>query len=381
MRKLVIIAITAAVEGLGVSTAYAAAPTKATPEQVQSWATTARRYKTRFVPILEDPIIQENENAERLYTPPLGTVAVLDFAYARMLERLSNHDAVFKIAHNASGYIDAVRRTLTHSPDKSLNKLIGKALSQVGDVFDNCSTGCDRKAAPDARRSNQLWAQVEATLKFYGVHTGEPWALSTDSYQSTVITPGWGWNKYSFVRNADGSVTVTANSSNVDGNLRSAFWPAGQATATNAQSCATWVSESGAIVQEGAAFRVERTNNVTRAVTVTKNTFPPAKWLFNIHVWNGTDPQLLAQVDLGSVFHPNGVNAPSPWNLCAVVNDDTVSFIAWPGNEAKPAWGDPTHGGSATLPSGWVYPGQNGWYIGHLLPPGDSATFADLSVT
>jgi hypothetical protein len=46
-------------------------------------------------------------------------------------------------------------------------------------VFDEINSANTEQAARKAPSSNLLRAQVEATLKQYGVDTGEPWSLST----------------------------------------------------------------------------------------------------------------------------------------------------------------------------------------------------------
>jgi hypothetical protein len=46
-------------------------------------------------------------------------------------------------------------------------------------VFDEINSANTEQAARKAPSSNFLRAQVEATLKQYGVDTGEPWSLST----------------------------------------------------------------------------------------------------------------------------------------------------------------------------------------------------------
>ena len=148
--------------------------------------------------------------------------------------------------------------------------------------------------------------------------------------------------------------------------------------AENEQSCATWSSESSNINQEGAALRIsEAADGAGRAITVTKNVYFHAGWIFNVHVWDTATTGVGTQIgsfDLSSVFRPGGSQVPLPWNLCARVVGPTVSFIAWPATEQPPAWDDATHGGSVTLPNGWDSVGAAGWYIGHLQP-GDSATF------
>jgi len=60
---------------------------------------------------------------------------------------------------------------------QELDKLMNRALNNVGDVFDQVNTTDTEEAAKTAPRSNSSWAQVEATLKIYGVDTGEPSSL------------------------------------------------------------------------------------------------------------------------------------------------------------------------------------------------------------
>jgi hypothetical protein len=136
------------------------------PEQVQAWATTLPR--------------QPKSQLDRVYSP-LGALHVLDQIYAVMVQDLSEDrpgDAWTK-GGEGSKAVDRYRRLLVHSPDKDLNKLMNRALNQVGDVFDEVDLTATDKAARTAQRSNRLWAQVESKLKTYGVDTGEPWSLST----------------------------------------------------------------------------------------------------------------------------------------------------------------------------------------------------------
>ena len=54
-----------------------------------------------------------------------------------------------------------------------------------------------------------------------------------------------------------------------------------------------------------------------------------------------------------------GVVTPFPWHFCARVIGSKVEFKVWPVAEPlEPAWGDPTHGGSAMLPAGWSARGR-----------------------
>jgi hypothetical protein len=94
------------------------------------------------------------------------------------LSQSSPGDAWTK-AGEGSKSVDHFRRTLMSSPDRRLNDVTNRALDRIGDLFDDVDNTRTQRAAKKAPSSNLLWAQVEATLKQYGVDTGEPWSLST----------------------------------------------------------------------------------------------------------------------------------------------------------------------------------------------------------
>jgi hypothetical protein len=178
------------------------------------------------------------------------------------------------------------------------------------------------------------------------------------------------------------SATVSADTGNTGGNSRDVFWRE-PANLLNAQSCATWTSDSDpfGIGQQGAALRIRTTGGRVRAVTVTKNIWGGAAWVFNLHTWDSKavpNSVQIGQVDLSATFHRNGVIAPLPWHLCAKAVGNTLSFIAWPSGEPIPTYGDPTHGGSATIPAGWDVAGKAGWYAGHVHP-GALMGFSDMT--
>ena len=210
--------------------------------------------------------------------------------------------------------------------------------------------------------------------------------LTYDSNDSSTIDTAVithdGTDSYS-ITGTNGAVTAAPLDDNTSGNLREAFWPTDSPVVPNAQTCATWTqADSDHLTQEGAALQITNTGGVTRAVTVTKNVWLSANWIFNFHVWDSSvDPaaQQFASFDLSSVFVHNGVQVPMPWHLCAqIVRIHDISFKAWPDSEPEPRWGDSTHGGSATIPDGWGQPGQTGWYIGHLAP-GSASYFSGLT--
>jgi len=150
---------------IGLSATAADAQQPPAPEQVQAWATTLPRQPTSLL----DPVYS-----------PIEAIHSLDHTYAVMLQDFSQNspgDAWSK-GGEGSKSVDHYRRLLVHSPDTKLNRLTNRALNQVGDVFDEIDSTNTQRAAKKAPSSNLLWAQVEATLKQYGVDTGEPWSLS-----------------------------------------------------------------------------------------------------------------------------------------------------------------------------------------------------------
>lgn len=194
-----------------------------------------------------------------------------------------------------------------------------------------------------------------------------------DSYNTTVLTPD-GNDAYSFV--AEGSKMMVAPLAyNSGGNLRTAFWPLNGPSVADGQTCATWIDQAGTIVQQGAALRIRTTDGWVRAITVTKNIYYGANWIFNFHTWDNS--RVIPYSQFGSTTLEGMKGRPLPWRFCARVLGSRVEFKVWPLAEAEPPWGTTSRGGSATLPAGWSDPGRAGWYIGHLEPSG-SARFEDL---
>jgi hypothetical protein len=179
------------------------------PAKVQAWATKAQKYKSRFVPTISGNVFDRNPaDEETLYAAPVGgggttgVIRVLDLAYFRtfQLKTEDNDDDGIELGINASNYIDDVRRILTHSPDKDLNKRINKAVDCVGDAFDNYGYDGEKAVA----RCEGRWAKIEATLKLYGVDTGEPWMLSGNSPPPPPPPPS-----VTYDLTGQGSVSVT----------------------------------------------------------------------------------------------------------------------------------------------------------------------------
>jgi hypothetical protein len=200
----------------------------------------------------------------------------------------------------------------------------------------------------------------------------------TSSIDHAVLTAD-GTDSYAYA-SAPANVAVSAVDTSSD-NLREVFWPADGPSVGDSQSCATWSAETDMYLQQGAALRIVQNGSDTRAITVTKDIWMGGVWIFNFHVWDSSQspPYLnFGHTDLHDLLVHDGVVTPMPWHFCARVIGEVVEFKVWTGDELEPAWGDATHGGSATLPAGWDAPGETGWYVGHLKS-NDSAIFSDLS--
>ena len=117
---------------------------------------------------------------------------------------------------------------------------------------------------------------------------------------------------------------------NTGGNLRSLFWPDKAPVVADSQTCALWTSQSDGLVQQGAALRIRQSNTGrVRAITVTKNIFLGASWIFNFHTWDTARP---------GVFEPfgepkkipalvgTGAPAPLPWQFCARIVGQVIEF-------------------------------------------------------
>ena len=157
------------------------------------------------------------------------------------------------------------------------------------------------------------------------------------------------------------------------------FWPAADDPSLDQETCATWTDDQNDVRQPGAALRTTSDHSTTQAITITKNVWLGANWIFNVHVMDtaAVEPfTLIGSFDLTGAFVRNLSLAPPPWRMCARVVADVVSFKVWPLVDPAPAWDDPTYGGSVRLPAGWDHPGRPGWYVGHLRP-GEESHFSD----
>jgi Calx-beta domain len=168
---------------------------------------------------------------------------------------------------------------------------------------------------------------------------------------------------------------------------RMVFWPSSESPEADEESCATWSSQTPSEsplvhIQEGLVLRAATEDGVTRAITVTRNVYANAFWVFNVHVWNTVNPapfDLIDQVSLATYFETNGGDAV-PIDVCARVVGDALQFEVWRVGDRPPAWGTSVganaQGGTVALPAGWDYPGEAGWYVGHL-PADADAVYTD----
>jgi Calx-beta domain len=159
---------------------------------------------------------------------------------------------------------------------------------------------------------------------------------------------------------------------------RMIFWPRSEVPSEDQESCATWSSQTPVEaphipIQEGLAVRATTEDGVTRAITVTKNVYANAFWVFNVHLWDTAHVvpfDLIGQVNLGPYFESKGGEV-LPIDVCALVVGDTFQFEVWLADQPPPAWGTTSQGGVFTLPAGWDFAGRAGWYVGHLPADAD----------
>jgi hypothetical protein len=218
---------------------------------------------------------------------------------------------------------------------------------------------------------------VAAACEKVRVQTYGP--TNTSGSNQAVLTPD-GPDRYRFV--SAPANTAVASIDRAGGNLRQIFWPADNPAVPDSESCAVWGAETGPNVQQGAALRITQSGGRTRAITVTKNIFYGATWIFNFHVWDTAQSPAFTQIgatNLYSTLVKAGIVTPLPWNFCARVIGSALEFKVWPVAEPlEPAWGDPTHGGRVILPAGWGAAGKAGWFVGHIQP-GNTAVFTNLA--
>ena len=219
-----------------------------------------------------------------------------------------------------------------------------------------------------------LAVRFAATPLFRGNDAPLPLAHATLTFEAA--------DRYVYVHHRR-KLEVRAPASNVGGETRQVYWPARARPDTTQESCQTWASANGLLVQQGIALRIAPTadGREIRAITVTKNVWMLGYWLFNVHVWDTRHKHpftLVTSVDLSKQLGRDLFTYP--WHICARVNGDVLQFVVWTTDHVQPPWSDADAVQRVQLPAGSTYRGRAGWYIGHLGPR-DVATFTDLWTT
>lgn len=206
-------------------------------------------------------------------------------------------------------------------------------------------------------------------------------SVSQRVFSRSVLTSGG--SPFRYAHRAGDQVVVRASRTNPDENRREIFSERGARITRNQTSCATWVTGSNDLVQEGLALRIVDQGGRVRAITMTKNTVFHWTWVFNIVSWDTArtgDPwRMVAQFDMGSALStPERGVEPFPWRVCLRASGRTIALKLWlPGRMDRPSWRDPTYTRRTDLPAAFDMAGKPGWYVGHLTA-GDSVVYADL---
>ena len=214
---------------------------------------------------------------------------------------------------------------------------------------------------------------VAATAAACGGATVQTASVQIGSSTCIVrVTPDC--TEYTYTSPGPGTVTVAAASSGAIDN-REFFWDPTGPVAADLTVCATFADGRG-LDQQGVVLRLNLLpgNRVT-GVSVTRNVWEYAFDVFNFHVWDTASDPASPFTQFGSTVVPTLPERPAtyPLHLCArtVTATDTVQFVVWTAHQTRPAWGDPTWGGQATIPAGAPTSGCGGWFAGHLrrAPP------------
>ncbi len=206
---------------------------------------------------------------------------------------------------------------------------------------------------------------------------------------------------YHYVETPTG-LTVLAPAPLVDVNIREFFWDHTDPYVADQQTCMTWettTSGGAGMVQQGLGMRIAPRADGTglRAIAINQNIWAAATWIIYVNLWESTGADTrdgtdftyssAATFDVSPVvgkrwLDDDGVLQSSfigaPWHVCARLHGSDVTFKIWTGTNPEPAWDDPVHVFSGTLPPGWDQRGYSGGYIGHL-PENTTATFSGFS--
>jgi hypothetical protein len=178
---------------------------------------------------------------------------------------------------------------------------------------------------------------------------------------------------------APDALRVTAPGTNTGTNSRALLWQNAAAPSVDHSTCITAV-HSGWPIQEGVALRVTPSplgdRSGTRGITVQKNVWARADRVYNVHLWDttpGANGQLSVDVHLSAIDMTGalaGARDDLGRRLCARISGQTLTYKVWPAQLPEPAWDDPVHSRTLTVPADWAHAGQPGLYIGHVGPNG-----------
>jgi hypothetical protein len=136
-------------------------------------------------------------------------IADLDEIYNRQIADFMAGLDTSDTAELGSNRVDRIRRRLTRSPDKRLNKVMNKALDEVGDLFDKDFFRIE-PSEPEAVAEMHVvavaWENVKARLVAYGiVGPDTQWSLLTASVLPEPAPPP----SVTYDLTGQGSVSVT----------------------------------------------------------------------------------------------------------------------------------------------------------------------------
>ena len=201
-------------------------------------------------------------------------------------------------------------------------------------------------------------------------------AMSVDGTDSYVYTP-----------DATG-MTISAAPGNTGSETRQVYWDT-KVWYRDLEACQTWdtipdastpeklANPVGALWQPGVALRIAPTptGGQVRALIVNLNVWAYAYWVVQVNLWQTTatgapNISTITSFDmsavLGSFLIGNGTLAAPPWHLCTRAIADQLTFKIWTGDDLEPAWDDPVHVRTVSLPPEAVYSGHAGGYVGHI---------------
>jgi hypothetical protein len=120
------------------------------------------------------------------------------------------------------------------------------------------------------------------------------------------------------------------------------------------------------------AARILIQGDRTRAVTVTKNVWQWLTGIYNVHLWDTSNPEpylFVAGFDMSGAIGVGDTTSPATARrLCVRVRGRELTFKVWPASAGEPSWSSPVHARSVILPPQGLHSGRPGWYQGHLGP-------------